>query len=120
MPYVRITLAKELDAETADKLIERIGAAINNIPEKVPQFTMAELRDGSKIYLGGVRQTDVAYVDIKYFGKFPFEQRKGVAEDAAKAINELLEIPFEKIYLTMNEYETWGALGGLRDIFYTG
>lgn len=120
MPYARVSIAKELDAETADKLIERIGKAINNIPEKVPQFTMVELCDGAKMFLGGKRQEDVCYIDIKYFGKFPFEQRKAVAEDAAKAIKELFDIPVEKVYLTMNEYETWGALGGFRDIFYTG
>ena len=57
---------------------------------------------------------------FRYFSKFEFAQRKAVAEDASRAVSELAGIPVENVYLTIDEYDTWGALGGLRDIFYTG
>jgi len=120
MPHIRLSIGKELTPEVEQCLIDRLGKALNNIPEKEPRFTMIEVNDGRKVYLGGAKRTDVAFVEIKYFSKFEFAQRKAVAEDAAKAINELVEIPVENIYLTIDEYSTWGALGGFRDIFYTG
>ena len=115
MPYTRISITKELDEKTEKELINRIGAAINNIPEKIPQFTMVELCDSSKIYLGGEKREGAGYIEIKYYGHFPYEQRKAVAEDAIKAVSELAEIPVELIYLTITEVDSWGIMGGYTD-----
>ena len=115
MPYVRVSVAKELDAKTETELTHRIGAAINNIPEKIPPFTMVELCDGSKMFLGGEKRSEAGYIEIKYYGHFPYEQRKAVAEDAIKAVSELAGIPVELIYLTITELDSWGIMGGYTD-----
>ena len=119
MPYVRVSVSKELGEETAKELTERMGKAINNIPEKIPPFTMVELCDGAKMYLGGEKRGEAAYIEIKYYGEFPYEQRKAVAEDAIKAVSEMAGIPVETIYLTITELDSWGIMGGFTDSSYT-
>ena len=120
MPHIRLSIGKKLEPDVEQCLVDRLGKALNNIPEKEPKFTMIEINDSPKMYLGGVKQEDAAFVEIKYFSKFEYALRKAVAADASKAISELANIPIENVYLTINEYDTWGALGGFRDIFYTG
>lgn len=116
MPYIKLSIAKKVEFDVEQKLVDALGAALSVLPDKDPQWTMVEVNDGLKMYFGGVKQDDMVFAEVKYVGNFNYHKKKEFTQAACKAISEILNTPIDKICLTITEFENWGAIGDFRDI----
>ena len=116
MPFIRFSSAKKVPPETEQPLIDALGAALSCIPGKDPKWTMVALDDGRPMYFGGQKQEDMVFLDTKYVGHFSFQQKRAYVRAACRAVHELLGTPIDRICVTIDEHESWGALGDFRDI----
>jgi len=118
MPYIRLSIAKKIDAQTEQRLINGLSEALSVIPGKDPKWTMAEVNDGLRMYFGGEKQEDMVMVDVRYVGEFSFHKKREFTEAALNSIHEILGTPIDHICLTISEFKNWGAVGNFRDIYY--
>ncbi|NLN07806.1 MAG: hypothetical protein GX167_09330 [Firmicutes bacterium] len=56
MPYISLSIAKKINPDDEQKLIDGLGAALSIIPGKDPQWTIVEVNDGLRMYFGGKKQ----------------------------------------------------------------
>ena len=111
MPYIDITTTKvATEAEAAD-LKARLGELISIFPGKSEAWLMIALRDGCKMAFRGTTDKDTAMVEVKLFGK----AAKGACDEFTKAacaaLNEVLKIPTDRIYIKYEECFLWGYDG---------
>ena len=118
MPYIRLSVTKTVDAETEQKLVDGLGAALSRIPGKEPKWTMVEVNDGLRMYFGGEKQEDMVFADVKYVSKFEFHLKREFTRAAFDAIHDILGTPKDRICLTITEFDNWGAVGDFRDQYY--
>lgn len=118
MPYIKLSVAKKVEADVEQKLVDALGIALSIMPGKDPQWTMVEVNDGLRMYFGGAKQDDMVFAEVKYVGIFDYHKKKEFTQAACKAISETLNTPIDKICLTITEFENWGAVGDFRDIYF--
>jgi hypothetical protein len=118
MPFIKLSIARTITPETEDALVQRLGAALSCVPGKDPQWTIVEVNDGLRLYFGGVRQEDMVFAEVKYVGHFTHQDKRTFTQRACQTIQEVVGTPMDRNCLTITEFENWGALGDLRDIYY--
>jgi hypothetical protein len=114
MPYIGVNLAKKIDVEKEMELKRAIAKAIEIFPGKTEQALMIDFEDGKNAYLAGERQENSAYIDLRVYGKFNFEVKSKFTAAMFELFESILEVPKDKMYLTILEYETWGTKGILK------
>ena len=118
MPFIRVSSAKQVPPEAEQQLIDALGSALSSIPGKEPQWTMVELSDGRPMYFGGAKQEDMVFLDTKYVGHFTFGQKRAYVQKACQAVHAVLGTPMDRVCVTISEFDSWGALGDFRDIYF--
>lgn len=113
MPYIAVSSSKTTtDAQKAN-IIARLGEKISVIPGKTEERLMIEISDGKTMAFAGV-QRELAYVDVKCYGKVAFEDKKAFTEAVFEILEQELVLPSDAIYLSFGEFENWGTLGSMK------
>ncbi|HHU30582.1 MAG: hypothetical protein QM368_06830 [Bacillota bacterium] len=119
MPYIRVSLAQKLPPEKQAELVKGLGEALSIIPGKDGRGLIVDLEDGKTIYCGGVRQEDFVFLDVRYYSNFAYKIKKEFTVAVFNVLNKVLGTPKEKMFLTINEYNSWGGFGDFRDEYYS-
>ena len=118
MPYIRLSIAQKLTQEKQEELVKGIGDALSIIPGKDGRGLIVDMEDGKTMYLGGVRQDDLVFVDVRYYSNFEYHIKKNFTVAVFDAINKALGTPKERMSLTITEYNNWGGFGNFKDEFF--
>ena len=118
MPYIRLSIAKELAQETQEELVSGIGEALSIIPGKDGRGLIVDMEDGKTLYMGGVKQEDMVFVDVRYFSNFEYHIKKDFTVAVFAAIKKVLGTTEDKMSMTITEYNSWGGFGNFRDEYY--
>ena len=113
MPYFKINLAQKITPEQKEKLWSEIDKLAEMLPGKEASKTLTILEDGLTMRLRG-KQENIAYVDVRYRGRYSIAVKQKFVTATAKVFNELLGVPAELLYLTLLEFECWGVGNELR------
>ena len=120
MPYIRVSVTQELTPEKQQELADGLCEAISKIPGKDESTLIVDVEGGKTLFFGGVRQDDMVFADVSYFSNFSHQIKKDFTEAAFDAMSRVLGTSKDRMCLTINEYNNWGALGTFRDEYYTG
>ena len=115
---MRISTAEKLTEEQKDKLVEKLGIALEEIPGKKRNMLMAEISDGTTFYVFSKKTENFCFVDVRWFGRFEYHLKDNFTRKAFEAVKEVLGLPYEKISMNIEELHTWGGFGRFRDEFY--
>ena len=115
MPYMKVSVAKKLTEKERQELSKGLGEALGLIPGKHPSFLIADIEDGRNFYLGGMRQENFAFIDVRYYSKFSFQVKEKFTKACFAALNKVLGTAKEQMFLTISEFSTWGGFGDFVD-----
>ena len=110
MPYIRLSLSKKLTENEQAALVNGLGEALSVI---------VDLEDGKTLFVGGVRQENMVFVDVRYYSNFSYQIKKNFTAAVFETISEVLGTSKDRAFLTITEYNSWGGFGDFRDEYYS-
>jgi len=110
MPYIHATIAKKVNDDVKIKLQQELGTQITAIPEKHIGNTVITINDGLTMYNNG-EPLDGAFFDIRLFKASPEDAKKAYAEKVFAIIEEVLDIPPNRVQINYTEMPVWAAGG---------
>lgn len=110
MPYIQTRTNCKIDKEKELKIKERLGEAIS-ILHKNEDWLMVEFVPECKMYFQGQDDKQIAYVDIKIYGRANIEDYDKMTEAVTTILNAELGISSNNIYVSYGEYDNWGWNG---------
>ncbi len=112
MPYIRFSTSKPVAAEQEMALKAGLARAVELIPGKKEAVLMVEIAAGQTMFYRGERG-DFAFIDARFSGEIPFEQKKIFTEAAIKTAAEVLGLSVDSVNLTFLCFSDWGTKGTL-------
>ena len=110
MPYVALNTSEKLSETRREKVKSEIGRLVTVIPGKTEEVTIVDISDGRSMYKGG-KAVPCAYVDIRVYTKADPEGKKQFVNDLFVLLDKELGITKDNVYISVLEFEEWGAHG---------
>lgn len=111
MPYIstrtNVTISKDIEV----KIKNELGKAIEILPGKNENWLMLSFEDECRLYFKGESNRNIAYVEVKLFGKSPTDAYDKLTSEITKILNQELHIPPENVYVKYEEVSQWGYNG---------
>ena len=110
MPYISIRTNKKVEDNKAEEIKRKLGEDIS-ILGKSESWLMVDINDvADKLYFRG-NKDDIAYVEVKLFGRSDASHYNIITENITNNINSNLGIDPDKIYVSYFETSNWGWNG---------
>ena len=113
MPYIAINAAQKLSDAQKEKIKTELGRLITIIPTKTEAGTLVDFSDSRTFYKGG-ENVSGAFIDVRLFHKADYEPKKKFTEETFEMLSRELGLKKENMYLSITEYENFGAGGTLK------
>ena len=111
MPYIATTANVGIPNRKREAIKERMGKAIELIPNKSEDWLMLSFRDNVQMYFRG-EDDPCAIMQVKLFGTADEDAYANLTEALTDIIREELDIEPDRIYITYDEVNVWGWNGG--------
>ena len=111
MPYIDTKTSAIITKDQKDRLIKEFGAAIELIPGKSEEWLMLNFDGGCRMAFRGISDVPCAMIDVQIFGKTTDQAYDALTERICAIINDILEIPSDRIYVKYTEKDRWGYNG---------
>jgi hypothetical protein len=118
MPYIRVSATQKLSGEKQAELVKGLGEALALIPGKDGRGLIVDLEDGKTMFVGGVKQENFVFVDVRYYSNFEYHIKKKFTQAVFAVFKKVLGTKPEQAFLTITEYNSWGGFGDFKDEFY--
>ncbi len=118
MPYIRLSVTQKLSDEKQTELTRGLGEALSVIPGKDARGLIIDLEDGKTMFVGGNRQDNFVFADVRYFSNFEYHIKKQFTQAVLKVFEKVLGTTPDKAFLTITEYNNWGGFGDFKDEYY--
>ena len=119
MPYMKVSVTQKLTQEKQDELIGGLGEALATIPGKSAGMLIADLEDGKTMFVGGQRQENFVFVDVRYYSKFEYHIKKKFTIAVFNVFKEVLGTKIECMSLNITEMTSWGGFGDFKDEYFS-
>ena len=107
MPYINTTTTKKITEEERTELTKTFGKLIEIIPGKKEAYLMLNFEDERKMAYQGDDKTDCAILAVDILGAADEKYMEKLSDELAKAVNRILGVPTERIYVKFGVYENW-------------
>jgi phenylpyruvate tautomerase PptA (4-oxalocrotonate tautomerase family) len=114
MPYIAITTAKKLDPDQKKAISAELGSFISILPHKTEQGLMISFADGLTMYNKGQETDNCVYAGVHLYGTSGFAFKAELTEKLFALFTGRLGTRVENIYISFNEFSTWGTMGKLK------
>ena len=111
MPYIATTSNVSISGRKKEAIKERMGKAIELIPDKSEDWLMLSFRDNVSMYFRGDDEP-CAICQVKLFGAAEEEDYANLTEALTDILSEELELDPARVYITYEEIGVWGWNGG--------
>lgn len=111
MPYVSLHTGATLPASLRQNIARDLGEIITVIPGKNVGNLMIAFQDGVDMVFAGSATDKCLYIDIKLHGAAEQEAKSKLVESTCAMLVKHTGIVAENIYITVQEFPYWGALG---------
>ncbi|PXV85671.1 macrophage migration inhibitory factor (MIF) [Lachnotalea glycerini] len=108
MPYISTKTNVEISKEKEIAMKERFGRAIELIPGKSENWLMCAFDGGQSMYFRGDGSNNIAFIEVKIFGKSTKEAYQALTKKITEIISEELLVSTDKIYVKYEEVSIWG------------
>lgn len=114
MPVIHTHVSVETTREQRDELKSIYGRAITALPGKSEGWLMCPFEDNMPIYFAGDDSRPAAYVEVNAFGHSgaPRSAWEALSAQIIPALESVLGIPQDRIYVRYTMTEDWGWNGG--------
>jgi phenylpyruvate tautomerase PptA (4-oxalocrotonate tautomerase family) len=113
MPYIQVNVSQTLKEHQKEQLKATLGEAITLIPGKTEAVTMVDIADGRAIYLDG-KPVNGGFIDLRLYGAADRASKEALTEALFEAMDKLLGISPQHLYLNIFEMDSWGVGGKLK------
>lgn len=110
MPYIHTRTNIEISKEKELVIKTRLGEAIRLL-NKSEDWLMVDFSENCHMYFAGNDSENIAYVDIKIYGKGSKDSFNEMTKVVTDVISSELDIMPNHIYVSYGEYENWGWNG---------
>lgn len=110
MPFIRVSLSKNLSKNELASVREIIAEAMPLLPTKTRENTMIQVEGNCCLSIGDPSE-DCLFVDLRVFRASPTDAKKVFVEALCKALSSELDIPVHKMYVNIQELQSWGSRG---------
>lgn len=110
MPFINVHIGKPLTEEKKVEVMQMIADNMPLIPEKNIDNTMIEISADCDMFMGGKKQ-GLIFVDLRILKPAPMENKNAFVEALSAGFDKLLDIPANKQYYTIAEFNEWGYGG---------
>lgn len=111
MPCIQTKTTVKLSAAQEELLKAKFGKAIELLPGKSENWLMVTFEDNCRMYFRGSPEPDMAFVEVKIFGKASHQDYAKLTEELTRILNQELDIQPSQIYIKYEEVSTWGWNG---------
>jgi phenylpyruvate tautomerase PptA (4-oxalocrotonate tautomerase family) len=113
MPYISINVSQKITDEQKTDIKTKLGSIIDVIPSKTEEVLMINIADDQKMFFRGKPLASGAFMQISLYKPAPHESKKEFVEKAFGIFKDVLSAEPKDVFITVNEYENWGANGTL-------
>ncbi len=113
MPYINVNTAPLLKENEKGQLKAKMGELITLISGKTEAVTMVSINDGCSLYMGGKALDKGAFIEIRLLGAAKMQEKEALTEAIFKAMKSMFGMPESDIYITIQEFDSWGFGGKL-------
>ena len=111
MPYIAISISKQVDMQTRDELQKKIAGVMEIIPGKNAANTIINISESCTFY-NDTKPMEAAFIDVRLYKSSPEESKKAFAEKMFGIFEETLGIPPSNVSMNFTEQPNWAANGG--------
>ena len=119
MPYIRVSATKTLTEDERTQIVDGLGAAIEVVPGKNRSGLIVDIEDGRTIYVGGAKQENLVFTNVKYFSNYEYHIKKNLTAAIFDVFTKVLGTPQDKSSVIINEHNNWGNFGNYKDEYYS-
>ncbi len=112
MPYINLKTSAAVTQPQKTALFSALGKAIEAFPGKSERWLMVDITDQCSICFAGDENTPAAMVDVKVFGSAAPAACEKMTQNVCKILNEVLNLPQDRVYVCYKGYDQWGWNGG--------
>lgn len=109
MPYIKVSANVDIAPEKAEALKSELGQAVQLI-NKTEDWLMVEINGNAPLYFKGDCQP-AAMVSVNLYGKAGKAAYAQLTAAICKMLNQQLNIPQNRVFVSYAEYEHWGWNG---------
>lgn len=113
MPFIQVNVSQTLKDTQKEQLKARLGEVITLIPGKTEAVTMIDIADSRAIYKDG-KPIDGGFIEVRLYGAAQQSSKEAMTEAVFAAMEELLGIKPQNLYLNIFEMSSWGTGGRLK------
>ncbi|MBE6472287.1 MAG: hypothetical protein E7Z99_01715 [Coriobacteriaceae bacterium] len=114
MPFVVTRANVPISTEQEVALKERLGRAIVHVPDKSEAGLLLAFEGGAHLWAAGGDEP-CAYVEASVFANDGHAGYEALSADAAQALQDVLGIPPERVYVRFSDIPVWSVGGMLVD-----
>ena len=110
MPFIDSKISVAMSDDQKDALKTRLGKAVSIIG-KPESYLMVGINDNYSLYFAGEKVERGAYVEVSLLGSASSAAYEKMTGEICKILEEELEIPGNKVYVTYHGVNDWGFNG---------
>ncbi|MFT8887376.1 MAG: phenylpyruvate tautomerase MIF-related protein [Ethanoligenens sp.] len=111
MPFIQVKTTVKLTPVQEDLLKAKFGVAIELLPGKSENWLMVAFEGNSHMYFKGKCKPDIAFVEVKLFGKAGKQDYIKLTRELSGILHEELGLDPTQIYIKYEEVTHWGWNG---------
>ncbi|MCR4674145.1 MAG: hypothetical protein K5675_03975 [Lachnospiraceae bacterium] len=110
MPFIDSKISVPVSEKKKTEIKKKFGQAILALG-KTESYLMVGFDDNYDLYFAGDKVEKGAYVNVSLYGAASPEAYSKMTGEICRILNEELDIPGDKIYVTYREVSDWGWNG---------
>lgn len=111
MPFINTKYSADISTEQERELKERFAKAVQLIG-KTESWLMVGFEKGCSLYFKGEKCEKAAFVEVSLYGSAPSASYGRMTAEICGALNGVLGVPEDKIYVKYSPTDDWGWNGG--------
>jgi phenylpyruvate tautomerase PptA (4-oxalocrotonate tautomerase family) len=113
MPFIQVNVSQKLEVQQKEYVKAILGELITLIPGKTEAVTMIDLADDRSIYKGG-KPVEGGFIEVRLYGAAEQSSKEALTEAIFSAMEQLLGIQPQNLYINILEMNSWGSNGRLK------
>ncbi len=113
MPFIQVNVSQALEDTKKDQLKAKLGELITLIPGKTEAVTMVDIADKRTIYKDG-KPINGGFIEVRLYGPAEQASKEAMTEAMFSAMEQLLGVKPQDLYLNIFEMNSWGTNGRLK------
>lgn len=111
MPFIDLKTTAKIDERSEAALRKELGRIITLIPGKSEAWLMLNFSEQSRMAFRGNADANTAIVSVDLLSGASDKAYDDMTRAISQAVNEILDVPMDRIYVKYSEYSHWGFAG---------